>query len=92
MLQQTNTRRGNPSFYLGGKGPSDTGQWKPNIEAVRATVQYAIDTGRFEAETEQPPSPRNSNNNDDNDDNPTTNPLCTLVPPASAAEYRTLNT
>jgi hypothetical protein len=70
MLQQTNTRRCNLSFYLGGKAPSNTGQWKPNMEAVRATVQYAIDTGRFEAETEQPPSLQNSNNNNDDDGNP----------------------
>jgi hypothetical protein len=69
MLQQTNTRRGNLSFYLGGRAPSDTEPWTPNIEAVRATVQYAIDTGRFEAETEQLPSPQNNNSNSD-DDNP----------------------
>jgi hypothetical protein len=71
MLQQTNTRRGNLSFYLGERAPSDTEPWILNIEAVRATVQYVINIGRFEAEKEQPPSSQNNNNNDDdNDDNP----------------------
>jgi hypothetical protein len=73
MLQQTNTRRGTLSFYLGGRAPSDTEQWVPNMEAVRATVQYVIDTGRFDTETEQPPSPQKSNNDDD-DDNPSQTP------------------
>ena len=54
MLQQTETRRGSLSFYLGGKAPSDPEQWTPNMDAVRATVRYAISTGRLETETEQP--------------------------------------
>jgi hypothetical protein len=56
MLQQTDTRRGSLSFYLGGKAPSDPEPWTPNMDAVRATVKYAIATGRLEAELEQPPS------------------------------------
>ena len=49
MLQCTDTHRGNISFYLGGKSPSDDKNWKPNIEAVRATIRFAISTGRLDA-------------------------------------------
>jgi hypothetical protein len=48
MLQCTDTRRGNLSFYLGGKATSDPQNWAPDIEAVRATVGYAIATGRLD--------------------------------------------
>ena len=34
MLAQTETRRGNLSFYLGGKAPSDPEKWTPNMDAV----------------------------------------------------------
>jgi hypothetical protein len=53
MLHQTETRRGCLSFYLGEKALSDPAQWKPNLSAVRATVQYAIATGRLKPETER---------------------------------------
>jgi hypothetical protein len=53
MLAQTNTRRGNLSFYLGGKAPSDPEKWAPNMDAVRATIKYAMATGRLNTETEQ---------------------------------------
>jgi hypothetical protein len=52
MLQQTDTRRGSLSFYLGGKAPSDPEQWTPNMDAVRATVKYAIATGRLDTAPE----------------------------------------
>lgn len=49
MLDQTDTRRGSLSFYLGGKARSDqVKNWAPSIEAVKATVRYAIATGRLE--------------------------------------------
>ncbi|KAM6513243.1 hypothetical protein FALCPG4_18928 [Fusarium falciforme] len=48
MLQCTDTRRGNLSFYLGGKATSDPQNWAPDVEAVRATVGYAIATGRLD--------------------------------------------
>jgi ribonuclease HI len=57
MLQQTDTRRGNLSFYLGGKAPSNPEQWTPNIDAVRATVSYATATRRLEAKSDLSPSP-----------------------------------
>ena len=48
MLQCTETRRGNLSFYLGGKAPSDSERWKPDMKAVRATIKYALATGRLD--------------------------------------------
>jgi hypothetical protein len=49
MLQYTHTHRGNLSFFLGGKSPSDKQDWTPNLEAVRATIRFAIATGRLDA-------------------------------------------
>ena len=48
MLQCTDTHRGNISFYLGGKSPLDDQKWTPNLEAVRATIRFAIATGRLD--------------------------------------------
>jgi hypothetical protein len=48
MLQCTDTLRGNISFYLGGKSPSDDEKWKPNMEAVPATIRFALATGRLD--------------------------------------------
>jgi hypothetical protein len=53
MLAQTDTRRGNLSFYLGGKALSDPETWTPNLDAVRATIKFAIATGRLDMEVEQ---------------------------------------
>jgi hypothetical protein len=53
MLAQTDTRRGNLSFYLGGKAPSDPETWTPNMDAVRATIKFAIATGRLDMDVEQ---------------------------------------
>lgn len=49
MLQYTHTHRGNMSFFLGGKSPSDNQDWTPNLEAVRASIRFAIATGRLDA-------------------------------------------
>ncbi|KAJ5559512.1 hypothetical protein N7513_001911 [Penicillium frequentans] len=49
MLQCTQTNRGNISFFLGGKQASDDQKWTPNLEAVRASIRFAIATGRLEA-------------------------------------------
>lgn len=59
LLEQTDTRRGSLSFHLGGKAPSDSEPWTPNMNAVRATVKYAIATRRFDPElpNHSPPSP-----------------------------------
>ena len=48
LLQCTHTHRSNMSFFLGGKSPSDDQKWKPNLEAVRASIRFAIATGRLE--------------------------------------------
>ncbi|KAJ5876413.1 uncharacterized protein N7529_001997 [Penicillium soppii] len=49
LLQCTQTHRGNISFFLGGRQPSDDQQWTPNLEAVQASIRFAIATGRLEA-------------------------------------------
>lgn len=53
MLQQTETRKGSLSYFLGGKARSDPKDWTPVMSAVRATIKYAIATGRLEREPEQ---------------------------------------
>jgi len=50
MLNCTTTRGSNISFYLGGKSPSDDEKWTPNMGAVRATVRFALATGRLEVQ------------------------------------------
>jgi ribosomal protein S16 len=49
MLQCTDTHRGNISFYLGGKSLYDDDKWIPNMNAVRATIRFAMATGRLDA-------------------------------------------
>lgn len=51
MLQCTETHRSNISFYLGGKTPTDDKLWTPNLTAVRATIRFAIATGRLDNTT-----------------------------------------
>ena len=53
MLRCTDTQRSNISFYLGGKSPSDSKNWTPNMDAVRATIRFAIATGRLDASQPQ---------------------------------------
>jgi ribonuclease HI len=48
MLQCVEEKRGNVSFHLGGKAASDGQKWTPNMEAVRATIRFAIATGHLE--------------------------------------------
>lgn len=52
MLERTETRRGSLSFYLGGKAPSDPERWTPNMDAVLATIRYAMASGRLDIEPE----------------------------------------
>jgi hypothetical protein len=49
LLQCSQSYRGNLSFFLGGKSPSDNQRWTPNLEAVRASIRFAIATGRLDA-------------------------------------------
>jgi ribonuclease HI len=51
MLQCTETHRGNISFYLGGKTPTDDKTWSPDLTAVRATIRFAVATGRLDNTT-----------------------------------------
>ncbi|KAG7001224.1 Retrovirus-related Pol polyprotein from type-1 retrotransposable element R1 [Fusarium oxysporum f. sp. conglutinans] len=48
MFQCTNEKRGNLPFHLGGKAVSDGQEWKPDMDTVRATIRFAIATGRLE--------------------------------------------
>ncbi|KAI8402318.1 hypothetical protein FOFC_17625 [Fusarium oxysporum] len=48
MSQRVEEKRGNLCFHLGGKAASDGQKWAPNREAVRATIRFAIATGRLE--------------------------------------------
>jgi hypothetical protein len=48
MTRCTDTKRGNLSFYLGGKSPSDGPKWEPNMSAVRATIRFVMATGRLD--------------------------------------------
>ena len=48
MLKCSQTKMGNLSFFLGGKSASDGDKWAPNIQAVRATIKFAIATGRLD--------------------------------------------
>jgi endonuclease/exonuclease/phosphatase family metal-dependent hydrolase len=49
MLQCTQTGRGNMSLYLGGKAATDDAKWAPDMDAVRATIRFALATGRLDA-------------------------------------------
>jgi hypothetical protein len=53
MLEKSETRKGNLSYFLGGKAKSDPKTWTPNINAVRATIKYAIATRRLESDLAQ---------------------------------------
>ena len=57
MLDQTEIARGNLSFYLGGNGPTDSKEWAPNIDGVRATVKYAMAIGRLDTKMSESYSP-----------------------------------
>ncbi|KAM3066458.1 hypothetical protein ACMFMG_012228 [Clarireedia jacksonii] len=59
MLQCTEVHRSNISFYLGGKSPSDNKSWTPNIKVVRATIRFAIATGRLDTDPWQENSQQN---------------------------------
>jgi hypothetical protein len=47
------TREYSISFYLGGKVPSEPKEWMPDMKAVRATIKYAMATGRSERDDGQ---------------------------------------
>ena len=48
ILRSSEAQTGNLSFCLGGKSLSDDAKWTPNMTAVRATIRFAIATGRLD--------------------------------------------
>ncbi|KJZ68288.1 hypothetical protein HIM_12317 [Hirsutella minnesotensis 3608] len=54
MLRYARGKAGDLSFFLGGKAASDNDKWQPDMEAVRATVQFALATKRLN--TDQQPT------------------------------------
>ena len=48
LLSQTEDKRANLSFYLGGKTSQDPADWIPNMEAIQATIRFALRTKRLE--------------------------------------------
>jgi hypothetical protein len=53
MLVHTDTRRGN-HFYLERESTIRSREWKSNMDAVRATIKFAIATGRLDTGMELP--------------------------------------
>ncbi|KAK1461393.1 hypothetical protein CTAM01_17121 [Colletotrichum tamarilloi] len=53
MLQQTETQRGNLSYFLGGKSASDPDDWSPNVDVVKETIKFAMSTERLDAQISQ---------------------------------------
>ncbi|KAH7563644.1 hypothetical protein BM1_00691 [Bipolaris maydis] len=47
MLQCTQKSRENMSFYLGDKAATDNVKWAPDMDAVRATIRFAIATRKL---------------------------------------------
>ena len=45
-------KRGNLAWALGGKEVSDKERWKPNMEAVKRTIGFALATMRLQAKPE----------------------------------------
>lgn len=49
MLKCSRIKMGNLSFFLGGRAASDAdNKWKPNMEAVRAAIKFAMATKRLD--------------------------------------------
>ncbi|OAQ58289.1 endonuclease/exonuclease/phosphatase [Purpureocillium lilacinum] len=48
LLKCERTKIVNLSFFLGGKAASENDRWKPNMQAVRATIRFAMATKRLE--------------------------------------------
>ena len=65
MIKECKERYGDLSYILGGRsshkkpdgsdldGPRE--RWKPNVAAVRATVKFAMKTGRLNPQPQSPP-------------------------------------
>ncbi|KAK2769548.1 hypothetical protein CKAH01_15167 [Colletotrichum kahawae] len=53
MLQQKESRRGDLSYFLGGKSASDPDDWSPCIDVVKETIKFAMITERLDAHISQ---------------------------------------
>jgi ribonuclease HI len=47
LLECSQTKMGNLSYFVGGKAPTDDNKWKPDMRAVKAAIKFAIATGRL---------------------------------------------
>ncbi|KJZ69428.1 hypothetical protein HIM_11178 [Hirsutella minnesotensis 3608] len=54
LFECARAKIGNLSFFLGGKAASDGDKWKPDMQAVRAVIKFAIETKRLDRD-QQPP-------------------------------------
>jgi hypothetical protein len=50
IVDYARMKMGNLSFFLGGKAASDSDKWQLDIQAVRATIKFAMATGRLDTE------------------------------------------
>ncbi|KJZ67985.1 hypothetical protein HIM_12627 [Hirsutella minnesotensis 3608] len=48
LFECARAKIGNLSFFLGGKAASDGDKWKPDMQAVRAAIKFAIETERLD--------------------------------------------
>ena len=51
MIRYKRSKIGNLSFFLGGKSGSDGEGWKPDVAAVRMTINFAMATERLDADS-----------------------------------------
>ncbi|PHH91538.1 hypothetical protein CDD83_84 [Cordyceps sp. RAO-2017] len=50
MVRYSRTKIGNLSFFLGGKAWYGNDRWKPDMQAVRAAIKFAMATKRLDAD------------------------------------------
>ncbi|KAK1838140.1 hypothetical protein CCHR01_19238 [Colletotrichum chrysophilum] len=51
--RETESRRGNLSYFLGGKRASDPEDWSPCVDVVNETIKFAMSTERLDAQISQ---------------------------------------
>jgi hypothetical protein len=89
LLQCTNTHRGNISFFLGGKSPSDDQKWTPNLRGGTGLNSYVSPPPRADS---RPPNHANEHKSPPFADLTYQPPRVTDSRRASTAENRRLNT
>lgn len=48
LLQAASSRMGNLAYFLGGKTARDGKDWMPDMQALKATIKFAMATGQLE--------------------------------------------